>query len=96
MERKAWTDERLDREMSAIDTKFERVIGETRAGRTELRAEIRAVRAEMHAGGAELRAEMQAGFAGLRAELIGLHRQLNLILATFVAGLLGVFGALQL
>ena len=43
MERARWTDERLGDRMSAIDTTFEHVFEEMRAGRQEFRAEMRAL-----------------------------------------------------
>jgi hypothetical protein len=83
VERAAWTDERFDDRMSAIDTTFQRVFEEMRAERAEFSTEMR-----------ELRAEMRAGFAELRAEMIAIHRQVTQIVAGFAIALVGVLAAL--
>jgi hypothetical protein len=92
MERVRWTDERLDRQMSDIDKRFERLFDELRADRQAWQAESRALRADMQG----LRAEMQAGFLHLQGELHVLQRQAVTVLAALSAALLGVVGAGQL
>ena len=69
MERAAWTDQRLDDRMSAIDTSFERVFEEMRAERAERRSEMRAERAELRSEMRALRVELRAEMAALRSEL---------------------------
>jgi predicted nucleic acid-binding Zn-ribbon protein len=89
VERAAWTDERLDDRMSAIDTSFERVFEEMRAERAEVRAEIRGLRAEIH----DLRAEMHARFAETREDTLALHRQVTQILTGLTMALIGALAA---
>jgi hypothetical protein len=81
MERARWTDDQIEREMSAIDRRFK----EVRADLADLRGEVRAFRTDM-------RADMHE----LRAEMITMHRHFDLILTGFAVGLLGLIGATQL
>ena len=90
MERSAWTDERLDDKMNAIDNAFDRSFAEMRTSRAELREEMAELRAEMRAGFAEMR----VGFAEVRTEILALHRQLTLVTVAFGVGMLGIVGAL--
>ena len=55
-----WTDERHDDRMTVIDTTFDRVFEELRAGRAEMLAERAEFRAEMREMRAELRTDMRA------------------------------------
>ena len=73
MERAAWSDQRLDEKMSAIDTTFASLFEEMRAERAEVRGDMRAQRdelvAEMRALRTELRTELRGEMGSLRTEL---------------------------
>ncbi|MEA2406876.1 MAG: hypothetical protein QOE69_995 [Thermoleophilaceae bacterium] len=81
MERARWTDDQIEREMSAIDQRSK----EVSADLADLRGEVRAFRTDM-------RAEMHE----LRAEIIAMRRHFDLILTGFAVGLVGLIGASQL
>lgn len=60
MERMAWTDERLEERFDAIDRRFDRVEGE-----------IRELRREMRAGFAEIQSLLNRAGAGIIVSLMG-------------------------
>ena len=69
MERLKWSDERLDRQMAAIDDRFDRVLEELRTQRDEMRT-----------GFAEIRGELKGfrgEFEGLRNEVGGLRNEVG-------------------
>ena len=75
MERTAWTDDRLDDRMSAIDKTFDRQFAELRDLRVEMRSEFAAVREDL---------------AALRGDLAATQRQMTRTVGGFATGLLGV------
>ena len=79
MERLRWTDDLIDVRMATIDDKFDRRF-----------SEMHELRDEMRAGFAELRGDI----ADVRRELSAFQRHVNLIVAGFALGLLGLLGAL--
>jgi hypothetical protein len=91
-----------------LDEKFGQLYGETRLLREDMRAGFTDLRAEMHAGFSDLRGDMAGMRAEIaaartefrsemtadRAHLAALHRQVMVILAGFMVGLLGLLAAL--
>ena len=77
-----WTDERMDDMADLMDAGFERVDGDIRDLRVEVKevreqmhGEFRSVRAEMQEGFKDVRSEMQEGFKDVRSEMqFGLAR----------------------
>jgi hypothetical protein len=74
MERTAWTDERLEDFAHHVDARFDRVEGELRDLRQDVRTEIGSVRAEI--GG--LRSVLMTATVGIMAGLLG-------VIATLIA-----------
>ncbi|MEX2253151.1 MAG: hypothetical protein WD649_03285 [Thermoleophilaceae bacterium] len=85
MERMAWTDERLDDLARRMDAGFERVDGDIRELRTEVRVQ-----------GTELRGEIAGLGTALRGEIDGLRITLLRVGGAMVAGLVGVIAAVLL
>jgi hypothetical protein len=97
MERTKWTDDLLDERLATVDDKLGQLQTETTLLRRDMNAGFAELRSEM----AGLRSETQGGFAGIRAEMTSdraqvaaLHRQVMVILAGFMAGVLGLLAAL--
>ena len=76
MERTAWTDERLDDLSKTMNSRFDRVDGDIR----ELRTEVRTLRTE-------LRDEFHNEIGGLRVELGGRIDRLEARMVQFTGGL---------
>jgi hypothetical protein len=72
MERRAWSDERIDERMTAIDATFARMDKTQDA----LLAEMRGLRAEVREEIRGLRADVGEEFRAVRGDLSGLQRQL--------------------
>ena len=90
-ERTAWSDERLDEKMAAIDTTHDRIDARLAriedgldALRTELHEEVRALRTEMHE---EIRA-LRADFARMQDRLVQIGFGLVVALVGNVAALI--------
>jgi hypothetical protein len=97
MERAAWTDERLDDLADAMRSGFDRLDGDLRDVRIELREQIGGVRAEI--GGVrgeigDLREEMREEIGGLRGAIDSLKTTLLRASATEMVGLLGIIAAI--
>jgi hypothetical protein len=76
VERRAWTDERLDDLAARGDSQFDLLRTEIRDAREEfrqemreMRDEMREMRTEMHAEMRDMRAEMNAGFTSVRRDM---------------------------
>ena len=68
MERLEWTDERLDERMTAIDDRFDRLFGELREQREEMRAGFADVRSDLSA----VQRQMTLIVGGFAVGLLGL------------------------
>jgi hypothetical protein len=85
MERLRRTDAQIEREMNAIDQRFNEtrgdiadLRGEVRALRADMRSDMQGLRTEMRSDMQGLRTEMSAGMQELRAEMITMHRHFDL------------------
>lgn len=81
---KEWTDGRLDdlsgrvdHGFAQVDQRFDRVEGEIRGLRMEMRTELKALRAEMHDEFKAVRSEMTAEFGRVHAEIGKVHAEIR-------------------